>query len=410
MTTLTQVGGACLLLFGVPLLGALPLRRVVENLPIGNASQKMRQPLSNLIELGLGGAVALLAQAFFAPHLEWSIVGLIALVCGRYWSSGGAATLAVLGGYGVSDPIGLLFLAGFGLIGLTVLRHRAQAKLAFWILLPLITLLRHPTENPLIVMTLLLAGLLFWIDGQLVANPLRAPINLPTNPPPIAATDTFRFFRAEGGLASLDDDLAAAKFGTKAATLADLRRRGYPVPIGWVFLPGDDPEPLVAQLQPTRQAPIIVRISPIGPVAKPRSAITITRSDALWSAIVQGFEAGQGALILQPYVWGVFSGEATLGPEPGTVQVQAMAGEAKELSDLAAAIQKYQVIGLPNPNLEAWRPSAEPAGLTVIGQGELPDRLIAEVAWLAYQIAQTGPAQTITWSHDGDQLWILGCR
>jgi hypothetical protein len=407
MTTLTQVGGACLLLFGVPLLGALPLRRVVEHLPIGNASQKVRQPLSHLIELGLGGAVALLAQSFFAPHLEWSIVGLIALVCGRYWTGGGTATLAVLGGYGMSDPIGFLFVAGFSLIGLTVLRHRAQAKLAFWILLPLITLLRHPTENPLIVMTMLLAGLLFWIDGQ----PSSAPASTDRAVIASTAAETFRFFRADGGLASLDDDLAAQKFGTKAATLADLRRQGYPVPIGWVLLPGDDPEPLMAQLNPTRQAPIAVRISSIRPAAKSQSAVTIARSDALWSAIMQGFEAGRGALILQPYIWGVFSGEATLGPKPGTVQVQAWAGEAQERREGVTVIQAYQVMGVPDATVgRQGQPSVVPDGLTVMGPGEAPDRLIAEVAWLAYQIAQVGPAQTMIWSHDGDQLWILGYR
>jgi hypothetical protein len=409
MTTLTQVGGACLLLFGVPLLGALPLQPILGNL-LQRTHKTARQPVERLLELGLGAAAASLAQYFFAPHLEWSIVGLIALVCGRYWSGGGAATLAVLGGYGVTDPIGALFVAGFSLIGLTVLRQPAQAKLAFWSLLPLITLLRHPTENPLIVMTLLLAGLLVWIDGQ-----LTQPSPSPVDPAP-DRVETFRFFSASAGLASLDDDLAAPKFGTKAATLANLRRRGYPVPIGWVLLPGDDPEPLAAQLKPTRQTPIVVRVSPLAagrsePIEPAASAIIMTRPDALWSAIVQGFEAGRGALILQPYIWGVFSGEATPGPEPGTVQVRAFAGEAKEWQDMAAVMHEYQVSGLPAGGTvgSQWQP-AVPLGLTVLGPGEVPDRLIAQVAWLAADLLSTGPAQTITWSHDGDQLWILGCR
>jgi hypothetical protein len=405
MTTLTQVGGACLLLFGGPLLGALPLHRWMGS-RMGSRSVSARQTLGRLLDLGLGSGIALLAQSFFAPQLEWSIVGLIALVCGRHWTGGGAATLAVLGGYGVTDPIGALFVAGFSLIGLTVLRQRAQAKLAFWILLPLITLLRHPTENPLIVMTLLLSGLLFWIDGQ----PLTAPTSTDRAPIAPPAAETFRFFRADGGLASLDDDLAARKFGTKAATLADLRRRGYPVPIGWVLLPGDDPEPLAAQLKPTRQAPILLRASSMGPT---QPAITITRPDALWSAIVQGFEAGTAALILQPYIWGVFSGSATANA--GLVQVRALAGEAKDLQD-AAASQDYQVTvplvekGREGPIGETWHLTQLPEGVTVIGQGEAPHKLIAQVAWLAHHIAQSsGQVRTITWSHDGEQLWILDC-
>jgi hypothetical protein len=407
MTTLTQVGGACLLLFGGPLLGALPLHRWMGSRMgsrMGNRPVPARQTLGQLLDLGLGIGVALLAQYFFAPQLEWSIVGLIALVCGRYWTGGGAATLAVLGGYGVTDPIGALFVAGFSLIGLTVLRHPSQAKLAFWILLPLITLLRHPTENPLIVMTLLLSGLLFWIDGQ----PLSAPASTDRAPIAPTAAETFRFFRADGGLASLDDDLAARKFGTKAATLADLRRRGYPVPIGWVLLPGDDPEPLAQQLQPTRQSPMLLRASSIGST---QPAITITRPDALWSAIITGFEAGPAALILQPYIWGVFSGRATpgTGSAAGTVQVWALAGEAKALQDWAAA-DEYQVTALPQAVIGTdWQLSALPEGLTVIGQGEAPEKLIAQVAWLTHHMAQsTGQSRTMIWSHDGEQLWILG--
>ena len=47
----------------------------------------------------------------------------------------------------------------------------------------------------------------------------------------------FRFFRGDRSIRTLDDNLASSKVGQKAATLADLKRAGYPIPRGWILPP-----------------------------------------------------------------------------------------------------------------------------------------------------------------------------
>jgi len=57
-----------------------------------------------------------------------------------------------------------------------------------------------------------------------------------------------------------------------SATLSQLKRWGYPVPMGWVLPAGDDPEPLIKFLQNSDLAPLVVRSSAVGKTPEQASA------------------------------------------------------------------------------------------------------------------------------------------
>lgn len=65
-------------------------------------------------------------------------------------------------------------------------------------------------------------------------------------------------------LRTLDQHLSAVQVGQKAATLSDLKRAGYPVAEGWAVPKGEDLQPVLDTLNPTKQEPLIVRSSAVG--------------------------------------------------------------------------------------------------------------------------------------------------
>ena len=447
--TLTQVGGV-LLIFGIcPLLGWLPLiawvnyaltGRRLRQVGTGNVSVsaafyhggKVVGILSVLSEALKGIAAVSLARCFFPSGSAWEIIALAALVVGRYWFGGGAGTTNVVWGYGLHDPIaaGLVFLIGG--IGFTLLRERRLGRYGILVLFPLISALRHPENGELIGATIVLAVLLGWIYMKIPDDLDLTPGTAQTDSQPM-----FRFFRGDRALRSLTDDLDAAQVGAKAATLAHLKRQGYPVPMGWALLPGDDPEPLLALVNPSPQSPLAVRSSAVGEDSETASAagqyetvLSITSRAALLPAIARCFasydqpgaaqyrrdrdlpEAAM-AVLVQQQVAGVFSGVA-FSRDPVTrqgdaVAIEALPGSAAQVVSGQATPEAYQV-WVPGVSAEWMLP--ETLTLAVEGSGDVPSRLIQQVAYLARHLENHyhGIPQDIEWSYDGQTLWLLQSR
>ena len=258
--TLTQVWGALLLFIVCPLLGGLPLiawttyaftRQQLTALGTGNISVsaafyhggRVAGIAAVLSEALKGVAAVLLARSFFPADPAWELVALMALVVGRYWFGKGAGTTNVVWGYLVHDPIAAGFVFLISGISFTILRERQQGRISVLVVFPLMTALRHPSNHELIGASIVLAVLLGWIYAKLPDDLDLAPTSAQSG-----SKAMFKFFRSDRAIRSLNDPLEARKVGQKAATLAQLKRSGYPVPMGWVLSPGDDPEPLVELL------------------------------------------------------------------------------------------------------------------------------------------------------------------
>jgi len=274
--TLTQVWGALLIFTLCPILGALPLIQWSTRLVAGKRLARIGTGnisvsaafyhggtvagiLAVVAEAFKGIAAVLLARQFFPPQSEWEVIALIALVMGRYWVGRGAGTTNVVWGYVVHEWRTAMLVLLIGGIGFTLVRERKLGRNGVLVLIPLITAALHPQSPALLWVTIALCVLLGWIYTKI-------PDDLDLNPESVQpeSRSMFRFFRGDRALRSLDQRLDAAKVGAKAATLAALKRLGYPVPMGWIFLPGDDPTLLSQVLQPSPQHPLVARSSAIG--------------------------------------------------------------------------------------------------------------------------------------------------
>lgn len=282
--TLTQVWGSLLIFIGCPILGGLPLirwityfltRKRLQRLGTGNVSVsaafyhggKFVGILAVLSEALKGIAAVLLARSFFPLNPEWEIIALIALVFGRYFIGKGAGTTNVVWGYVVHDPIVAFLVFLIGGVSFTIVRDRQFGKIGVLILFPFLTALRHPAETGLIMSAIVLGCFLGWIYKQM-------PDDLDLRPETAQGESQamFQFLRSDRGILSLEQPLNAKKVGEKAATLSELKRAGYPVPNGWILLPGDDPQPLIEALQPSPDHPLVVRSSAIGEDSEAASA------------------------------------------------------------------------------------------------------------------------------------------
>jgi pyruvate,water dikinase len=456
--TVTQLWGTLLIFIVCPLLGGLPLidwitygltgRRLAQ-LGTGNISVsaafyqggRLAGILAVTSEALKGVAAVLLARWFFPGDPAWEIIALIALVMGRYWVGRGAGTTNVVWGYMVHDWVsaGLIFLIGG--ITFTVLRERQLGKLGILVLLPLITGLRHPSDGALIGATVTLSLLLGWIYQKIPDD-----LDLPSNSSQRGSRQMFRFFRGDRALLSLDRPLASNRVGQKAATLAQLKRWGYPVVPGWVLPPGDDPSPLIEALQPSDTAPLIVRSSAIGEDSESASAAgqyesipNITSRKALEQAILRCLASytlptavryrrdrqvpDDGmSILVQHQIQGVFSGVAfsrdPISRQGDAVVIEAMPGSAAQVVSGQVTPEQYRVWVhdddiqiLDRVETSGWiLPDALEFG--VDGAGEVPPRLIQQVAYLArhLEIRFHGIPQDIEWSYDGQQLWLLQAR
>ncbi|MEX0270264.1 glycerol-3-phosphate acyltransferase [Leptolyngbyaceae cyanobacterium UHCC 1019] len=486
--TLMQVWGALVIFVVCPLLGGLPLihgliyilfSKDLRLLGTGNVSVsaafyhggRFAGILAVCAEALKGIAAVLLARFFFPADAVWEIVALIALVMGRYWVGGGAGTTNVVWGYFVHDPVVAGLVCLIGGVGFTVLRDRKQVQFGVLGVLILVTVLLHPEQQDLIIATAALAFLLGWIYTKI-------PDDLSLNSQAVQASSrsAFKFFQGDSlkdpfqrrAIRSLNDLLDVQQYGEKAATLADLKRLGYPVPMGWVLAVGDDPQALLSGLNPSPQFPLIVRSSAIGEDSAAASAAgqyesvpNITKREGLQPAINRCFESynrsaaaqyrrDRGlpdttmAVLIQQQVRGVFSGVA-FSRDPilqsgEMVIVEALPGNASQVVSGRLTPETYRVF-IEDELLQRSDRSAIPVEspiesfanvsriarssndsqpwmmpddliLEVEGVGEVPPRIIQQVAYWARQLEAhyQGVPQDLEWSYDGQTLWLLQSR
>lgn len=453
--TLMQVWGVLVVFVVCPLLGGLPLidwivrgltGRSLTQQGTGNVSVSAAfyhggrwiGILAVVSEALKGIAAVLLARLFFPAGSAWEIGALMALVMGRYWVAKGAGTTNVVWGFVVHDPAiaGLVLLISG--ISFTILRDRRSGKYGVLIWLTFITALLRPDNSALIVMTASLAFLMGWIYTKVPDD-----LDLSTQSAKRSSRAVFQFFQGDRALRSLNDSLEVARFGQKAATLAHLKRQGYPVPMGWMVLPGDDPIPLLEVVSPSLPAPVVVRSSAVGEDSETASAagqytsvVNVTHRAALLAAITHCFESydrpsavqyrrdrnlpdAAMAVIVQEQVGGVFSGVAfsrdPLARQGNQVVIEALPGAASQVVSGRITPETYQVSVddslLPSGARSTWQLPAE-LTLPVEGTGDLPPRLIQQVAYLArhLEVYYHGIPQDIEWSFDGDRLWLLQSR
>jgi phosphohistidine swiveling domain-containing protein/glycerol-3-phosphate acyltransferase PlsY len=444
--SLTQVGGLALIFILCPILGGLPLIRWIAiaftgknlaqlgtgNLSVSAAFYHGGQTvgiLAVLSEAFKGVAAVLLARYFFPNDPTWEIVALMALVMGRYWMGKGAGTTNVVWGFVVHDWIGagLIFLISG--VTFTVLRERKLGKLAVLVIMPIVTALRHPDSGGRIGAVVLLCGLIAWIYQKIPDD-----LDLSANTAQENSRQMFKFFRGDRAIPTLDQILDPQKVGAKAATLSQLKRR-YPVPMGWVLRPGDDPAPLIELLQPSAESPLIVRSSAIGEDSELASAAgqyesiaNVVSRGGLERAILRcqasydaphavryrqdrGVPEAGMAVLVQQQVRGVFSGVAfsrdPILRQGDAVVIEAVSGGAAAVVSGQVTPQQYR-LELAEGDLEGQNLEIQSAQDVEGVEAEV----IRQVAILARQLEAEahGVPQDVEWSYDGQQLWLLQSR
>jgi len=445
MTNMQQVWGVLAIFIFCPLLGGLPLiawitraltGRRLGRLGTGNISVsaafyhggKLAGILAVLSEALKGIAAVLLARAFFPTQPAWELIALIALVMGRYWVGKGAGTTNVVWGYVVHDWRVALLVFLIGGISFTILREKELGRFGVLFLFPTITALLHLEDFGRIVAAIALAILIGWIYKKIPDD-----LDLSPTAGQAGSQKMFRFFRGDKAIVSLDDRLDPRKVGDKAATLSQLKSWGYPVPMGWVLVPGDDPEPLIQALQPSATQPLVVRSSAIGEDSEQAAAagqyetvLQVTSRSMLRQAIARiqasydlpnavEYRRARGqidaamAVLIQDRVQGVFSGVAfsrdPITQQGDAVAVEALPGEAQRVVSGRFTPEQYRVV---ITDVE----ESDTASLQVAGEGDVPLELIKQVALLARKIEDRyhGIPQDIEWSYDGRQLWLLQSR
>ena len=460
-----QLYGALLILALGPLLGGLPLTawivqgvsgRRLQAVGTGNIGVSaafyhggtLAGVLSVLAEAGKGIGIVLLAQQFFPGHLIWPIVGLMGLVMGRYWFGRGAGVTNVTWGFWAYSPVvaGLTVLLSF--ISFTVVRDRTHGRWLPLILLPTLTGIIHNNGRQALAVALL-TGLIGWIYQKLPDD-----LDLPQTEARVESQRFFTFFRGERALKSLDRVWPADKVGNKAATLSQLKAAGYRVPPGYVLSAGDDPAALVNLTEPSPAQPVVVRSSAVGEDGQQASAagqylsiLNVGSQSDLARAIAACFEAysrpsavryrkAQGLpeaemhVLVQQQV-GVSGGDMPAGEvfsgvafsrDPvarsgDAVVIEALAGGAEQVVSGQQTPQRYQV-WISGSDLQPGDPWRLPDALDLTvqsagqGPGELPSRLVQQVAYLTRHLEQHfhGVPQDVEWTYDGEQLWILQSR
>jgi glycerol-3-phosphate acyltransferase PlsY len=214
--TLTQVWGAFLIFVLAPIIGGLPLTGWVTRLVSGQQLAKLGTGnvsvsaafyhggrvagiLSVLLEAAKGISVVLLARHFFPDDPVWEIIGLIALVMGRYWVAKGAGTTNVVWGFIIHDWVTALLTMLVSGLGFTIFRQRRQGRLLVLVLLPIFTALRHTQDGPLILAVACLSALIAWIYSKIPDD-----LNLSVDEGRLESRSMFRFFRGDRSLVSLD--------------------------------------------------------------------------------------------------------------------------------------------------------------------------------------------------------------
>ncbi|NJN88285.1 MAG: pyruvate phosphate dikinase PEP/pyruvate-binding protein, partial [Leptolyngbyaceae cyanobacterium SL_7_1] len=361
----------------------------------------------------------------------------IALVLGRFILGRGAGTTNVVWGYIVHDPIASGLIALIGGAGFMLIQQRQVSKYGVLVLLPAVTMLRYPYDGDRLLANVLLSSVLAWIYSRI---PDDLALSSATAHP--QSRSAFQFFKGNRAVLSLDQSLVAAQVGEKAANLAQLRRWGYPVPMGWVLPAGDDPAPLVASLHPDGEHPLVVRSSAIGEdsdrasaAGQYRSILNLTSQPALQAAILEcqasytlpaaaDYRQRQGtaetgmAIIIQQQVDSIFSGVAfsrdPIARAGNAVVIEGSRGVAQVVSGRVTP-DRYRVWvdeieRSPDTEPVQWQ-LPDSLTLTVEGEGELPPLLVHQIAYLTRHLETQyhGVPQDVEWSYDG-QLWVLQTR
>ncbi|MGD1939494.1 MAG: glycerol-3-phosphate acyltransferase [Cyanophyceae cyanobacterium] len=419
--TLDQTWGVLLLLTLCPTLGALPLVGwIVQGLTginlrqvgTGNVSVsaafyhggKWVGGLSALAEALKGVAVVLLTRQFFPAGSPWELLSLAALVMGRYWVGGGAGTTNAMWGAMAYDPISFALTWFLSFMGWLIVRDRQQGKYLILVIYPLTVVALPQGSTTHFGMAVMLCGLLGFIYQKVPDD-----LELSEAGAKKESRGMFRFFRGDRAVKSLDDDLQESMVGGKAATLSQLRRRGYPVPPGWVLHPGDDPMLLAAywsgrddegpndgsvgcmiksaigpDIKQDFDPPLIARSSAVGEDGDRASAAgmyesigNIRSSEQLVNAIAQVFDSYDApaarqyrqdltledapmAVLVQPQIEGVFSGVA-FSRDPvhrcgDGVVVEALPGDASKVVSGRITPEAYRV-QVSDDSLSTWRQS-----------------------------------------------------
>ncbi|MFK0730982.1 MAG: glycerol-3-phosphate acyltransferase [Gloeotrichia echinulata GP01] len=438
-----ELWGVLVILIACPLLGGLPIiawityalkRRRLTQMGTGNISVsaafyhggKLAGILAVLSEALKGIVAVLIARAFFGEGSTWEIIALIGLVWGRYWLGKGAGTTNVAWGFLVHDPLVTSFVCFFAAISFTVLRSRQIIKYGVLVLFPLLVALLHLGDFARIMAAITLAGLLAWIYTQIPDD-----LNLPTQEAQTESQGMLEFLRGNQTIVSLDDDLDAAVFGQKAATLSDIKRLGYSVPKGWVITSVNDPQVLSDFFGPSELSPLVVRSSAIGEDSEHASAagqyetvLNVTSQQGLQAAIAQvkasynhptavqyrrdrGLPEAAMAVIIQQQVQSVFSGVA-FSRDPITQQgdaviIEALPGGASQVVSGKVTPEQYRAFVIETENYSS---------IQLEGVGQVPQALIKQVAYLSRRLEKRyhGIPQDIEWSYDGQTLWVLQSR
>lgn len=438
-----ELWGALIILIACPLLGALPLIDWITQAMIGRQLAQMGTGnlsvsaafyhggrvvgiLAVLSEALKGIAAVLLARALFGEGSAWELIALIGLVLGRYWIGKGAGTTNVVWGFAVHDPLVAGFVLFLVTITFSVVRNRQLGKYGVLVLFPLLVTLFHAQDLPKIIAAVALALLLGWIYRRLPDD-----LNLPTKEAERESQAALEFFRGETNIVSLDDDLDAALFGQKAATLSQVKRWGYPVPKGWVLAPGDDAEALLEVMYPSELSPLVVRSSAIGEDSEQASAagqyetiLNVTNKQELREAIARtqasyndasamqyrrdrGSQEAAMAVLVQQQVQSVFSGVA-FSRDPITRQgeaivIEALPGSPTQIVSGRVTPEQYRAFVVETENFKF---------VQLEGSGQVPQALLKQVAYLCRHLEERfhGIPQDIEWSYDGQTLWILQAR
>ena len=432
-----EILGSLFIFLVCPIIGGLPLidwinylvtGRKLSQLGTGNIGVtaafyhggKLVGILAVISEAAKGIIVILLTRLFFPTGSTWELLALIALVMGRYWLGKGAGTTNVFWGLIVHDFVAVFLTSIISGISFTIFREKSTGRLVGLFLLALILTLRRPHDSGYIITAIALACLLGAIF-QKIADDLDLPEASVNN----ESKTMFRFFRGDRSIQTLDDNLTALKVGQKAATLADLKRAGYPIPRGWILPPGDDPQPLIESLHPDINHPLVVRSSAIGEDGETASSagqyttiLNVVDQENLAAAILscqtsynspnavnyrldRGQENTAMAVLIQEQIRGVFSGVAfsrdPINPLSLDVVIEALPGDATRVVSGRITPESYRV------NLEEN---------IIIGAGDIPPAIIQQVANLCRQLENLdhGIPQDIEWTHDGRKLWLLQCR
>ncbi|MEB3231107.1 MAG: glycerol-3-phosphate acyltransferase, partial [Leptolyngbyaceae bacterium] len=212
-----------------------------------------------LLEMLRGIGVVLLARSLFPNESYWEVLALIPVVVGRYSFHRGAGVTNVVWGYVVHDWRIAFYVALIGGISFTLIREKNKSRWLVLGLVPLMTALVYPHGAEELAAAVLLCLILGGIYQAIPDD-----LDLSTEAVNPESKKMFSFFRGDRAVPNLNQSLAVETVGQKAATLAELKRVGYPVPMGWVIPAGDDPEGLVQSLQFEPEKPYIVRSSAIG--------------------------------------------------------------------------------------------------------------------------------------------------